>query len=148
LQIRHIGDDEIHAEHLLVGKHQPTIYDDNIVPVLVDAHVLADLAHSAQWNDADWLRARGSSTLRGALGWLFWFVSPSQTILSLYDAGSTRYLFPKATLWENHAGDEAAPRSPPVRVPFTLSQMRRRMRESRRIAHVMRMNTRLEARAK
>src|SRR5262249_47861164 len=54
-------------------------------------------------------------------------------ISSLYASGSARRWFPTATLWWNRAGDELAPRGPLIRIAFTLSQMRRDARESRRI---------------
>jgi hypothetical protein len=43
LQIRDIGNHEIDAQHLLVGELESRIDDEQILPVLQDMHVLADL---------------------------------------------------------------------------------------------------------
>ena len=51
-QVRHVGHDEVDAEHLLVGEHQAAVDDDDLVPVLEDVHVLADLADAAERHDA------------------------------------------------------------------------------------------------
>ena len=48
LEVRHIGHDQVDAEHLLVGEHQAAVDDHDLVAVLEDVHVLADLAHAAQ----------------------------------------------------------------------------------------------------
>ena len=53
LEIRDVGDDEVDAEHLLVGEHEPAVDDDDVVAVLEEVHVLADLAHPAERDDAE-----------------------------------------------------------------------------------------------
>ena len=53
LEVGDVGDDEVDAEHLLVGEHQPAVDDDDVVAVLEDVHVLADLAHPAERDDAE-----------------------------------------------------------------------------------------------
>ena len=53
LEIGDVGDDEVDAEHLLVGEHQSAVDDDDLVAVLEDVHVLADLAHPAERDDAE-----------------------------------------------------------------------------------------------
>src|SRR3990172_2013672 len=52
-EIGDVGDDEIDAEHLLVGEHQAAVDDDDVVAVLEDEHVLADLAHPAERDDPE-----------------------------------------------------------------------------------------------
>ena len=52
LEVGDVGHDEVDAEHLLVGEHQPAVDDDDLVAVLEDVHVLADLAHAAERDDA------------------------------------------------------------------------------------------------
>ena len=53
LEVGDIGDDEVDAEHLLVREHQPAVDHDDVVAVLEHVHVLADLAHSAERDDAE-----------------------------------------------------------------------------------------------
>ena len=53
LEVGDVGDDEVDAEHLLVGEHQSAVDDDDLVAVLEDVHVLADLAHPAERDDAE-----------------------------------------------------------------------------------------------
>ena len=53
LEVGDVGDDEVDAEHLLVGEHEPAVDDDDVVAVLEDVHVLADLAHPAERDDAE-----------------------------------------------------------------------------------------------
>ena len=52
-QVGDVGDDEVDAEHLLVGEHQPAVDDDDVVAVLDDVHVLADLPHPAERDDPE-----------------------------------------------------------------------------------------------
>ena len=51
LEVGDVGHDEVDAEHLLVGEHQPAVDDDDVVAVLEHVHVLADLAHAAERDD-------------------------------------------------------------------------------------------------
>ena len=53
LEVGDVGDDEVDAEHLLVREHQPAVDDHDLVAVLEDVHVLADLAHPAERDDAE-----------------------------------------------------------------------------------------------
>ena len=55
LEIGDIRHDEVDPEHLLVREHQPAVDDDDVVAVLEDVHVLADLAHPAERDDPEWL---------------------------------------------------------------------------------------------
>ncbi len=52
-QVRDVGNDEVDPEHFLVGEHEPAVDDDDIVAVLEDVHVLADLPHAAEGDDAE-----------------------------------------------------------------------------------------------
>ena len=63
LEIGDVGDDEVDAEHLLVGEHEAAIDDDDLVAVLEDVHVLADLAHPAERDDAERMVGRGCGHL-------------------------------------------------------------------------------------
>jgi hypothetical protein len=60
LEIADVGDDEVDAEHLLVGEHEAAIDDDDVVAVLEHVHVLADLPHPAKRDDAERLLGLGS----------------------------------------------------------------------------------------
>ena len=53
LEVGDVGDDEVDAEHLLVGEHEPAVDDDDVVAVLEHVHVLADLADAAERDDAE-----------------------------------------------------------------------------------------------
>ena len=53
LEIGDVGDDEVDAEHLLVGEHQAAVDHDDLVAVFEDVHVLADLAYPAERDDAE-----------------------------------------------------------------------------------------------
>jgi hypothetical protein len=64
LQVADVGNDEIDAEHLLVGEHQAAVDDDDVVAVLEHVHVLADLAHAPQGDDAK-RRVVGNRVLAG-----------------------------------------------------------------------------------
>ncbi|MNN52211.1 hypothetical protein D3C81_1668950 [compost metagenome] len=46
-QITDVGNDNINAEHVLLGKFQTRINYNNIIRILHYIHVLADLAHAA-----------------------------------------------------------------------------------------------------
>ena len=52
LQVGDVGDDEVDAEHLLVGEHQAGVDDDHVVALLDGHHVLADLANTAERDHA------------------------------------------------------------------------------------------------
>ena len=70
-----VRDDHIHAEHLAVREHQTAVHDDHIAVALVDGHVLADLAQTAQRVDMDGgrcllglLRTARAAVIVGAAG--------------------------------------------------------------------------------
>ena len=50
-QVAVVGNDHVDAVHIVVGKAHAAVHHDNVVPVFVDGHVLADLVESAQRND-------------------------------------------------------------------------------------------------
>ena len=52
LEVGDVGDDQVDPEHLLVGEHQAAIDHDDVIAVLEDVHVLADLADPAERDDA------------------------------------------------------------------------------------------------
>jgi hypothetical protein len=64
LEVGDVGDDEVDAEHLLVGEHQAAVDDDDVVAVLEHVHVLADLPHPAERDDAE-RRVVGRGILAG-----------------------------------------------------------------------------------
>ena len=53
-----IVDDDVDAEHLVVGKHQAAVDDDQVVVRLDDGHIAADFAAAAERDDADVRRRR------------------------------------------------------------------------------------------
>ena len=70
-----VRDDHVHAEHLAVREHQTAVHDDHIAVALVDGHVLADLAQTAQRVDMDGgrcllglLRTARAAVIVGAAG--------------------------------------------------------------------------------
>ncbi len=52
-EVGHIRDHEVDPEHLLVREHQSAVDDDDVGAVLEDVHVLADLPHPAERDDAE-----------------------------------------------------------------------------------------------
>ena len=60
-QVGDVGDDEVHAGHVLFGEHNPGVDDDDVVAVLKGHHVLADFAEAAQGDDPQYV-PRGCAT--------------------------------------------------------------------------------------
>ena len=58
-QVAEVGQDEVDAEVLVAREREPGVDDDDLAAVLVDGHVLADLAEAAERDDPK----RRSSTL-------------------------------------------------------------------------------------
>ena len=52
-QVGHVRDDQIHPEHILLGKHAPAVHDDDVVLIFKNGHVLADFIHAAQRNNPE-----------------------------------------------------------------------------------------------
>ena len=50
--VRKVVDNDIDAEHFVVGKHQAAVDDHHVVVGLDDRHIAADLAAAAQRNNA------------------------------------------------------------------------------------------------
>ena len=51
LEVGDVADDQVDAEHLLVREGQAAVDDDDVVAVLEDGHVPADLADAAEGHD-------------------------------------------------------------------------------------------------
>ncbi len=60
-QVSVIGDDQVDAKHIVFGKHQPSVDDENLPLALDDHHVLAHLAQPAEGNDAQFAAHDGAS---------------------------------------------------------------------------------------
>ena len=52
-QVGDVRDDEVYPEHLFVGEHEAAVDHDDVVAVLEDVHVLADLPHASQGDDPE-----------------------------------------------------------------------------------------------
>ena len=50
-QIRDIVDDEVYAEHIVVGKSESAVDDENIIAIFKHGQVFSDLAEAAERND-------------------------------------------------------------------------------------------------
>ena len=50
-QIGNIRDDEVDAEHILLGEHQPRVHNENLIIHTDGSHVLSDLAKTAKRYD-------------------------------------------------------------------------------------------------
>ena len=50
-EVRHIGDHQVNAVHILVGEAHAAVDDDDLAAVLIDGHVLADLVEAAKRDD-------------------------------------------------------------------------------------------------
>ena len=59
LEVGDVGDDQVDPEHLLVREHQAAVDHHDLVAVLEDEHVLADLPHPAERDDSERLVVRG-----------------------------------------------------------------------------------------
>ena len=58
-QVGDVRDDQVDPEHFLIGEHESAVNDDDVVAVLEDVHVLADLPHASEGDDAErYLRIR------------------------------------------------------------------------------------------
>jgi len=53
LEVGDVGDDEVHPQHLLVGKHHPAVEDEDLIPLLQKPHVFADLSDASEGNERD-----------------------------------------------------------------------------------------------
>jgi hypothetical protein len=69
-QIGEIVDDDVDAEHFVIGEHQTAVDDDQVVASFDDRHVPADLAAAAEGHDANerlvgrsWYDERVSATV-------------------------------------------------------------------------------------
>ena len=51
-QIRDIGNYQVDAQHILIGKAESAVDDDDIVGIFHDGQVFTDLVQSAEGNDA------------------------------------------------------------------------------------------------
>ena len=66
-QVAEVREDQVDAEVLVPREREPGVDDDRVVPVLVDGHVLPDLAESAERDDSQrfWhRRSLGAGTSR------------------------------------------------------------------------------------
>ena len=52
-EVGDVRNDEVDTEHRLVGEHEPAVDHDDVVAVLEDVHVLADLPHASEGDDAE-----------------------------------------------------------------------------------------------
>src|SRR5690242_10036746 len=50
-QVCDVGDDEVDAQHLVLGEHQAAVDEEDLLPALEGHHVLADLAQATERDD-------------------------------------------------------------------------------------------------
>ena len=50
-EIRHIGNDQVDAVHVVPGEGHAAVHHDDLAAVLIGGHVLADLVETAQGDD-------------------------------------------------------------------------------------------------
>ena len=50
-EVVEIGNDQVHAGHVVVGEHEARIHNHHMRTVLKDHHVEADFPESPQWYD-------------------------------------------------------------------------------------------------
>src|SRR5690606_15230288 len=53
LEVGDVGDKQVHPQHLLVGKHHPAVEDEDLIPLLQEPHVFADLSDAYKRNERD-----------------------------------------------------------------------------------------------
>ena len=49
--IAHVGDDDVNAQHVALGKHQAAVNNQQLVVVFDHQHILADVAQPSQRDD-------------------------------------------------------------------------------------------------
>ena len=69
--IAEIGDDDINAEHLAVGKSKTAVNDEHIVRTLNDRKILTDLVKTSEGDDPDGSMTLRLTLLHAAAAWLF-----------------------------------------------------------------------------
>jgi len=52
-QVRNIGDHQVYAQHILLGKNRAAVHNENILAVFNDGNVFAELVHAAQGDDLE-----------------------------------------------------------------------------------------------
>ena len=67
-KIGKIRDDDIHAEHFRIGKHESGVYDDHVAAVFQDGHIQADLADTAERDDREGFSVPVRGEGRGCCG--------------------------------------------------------------------------------
>ncbi len=68
-QIGHVGNDHVHAVHIVAGEGHAAVHHDDVAAVFVNGQVLADLVETAKGNDFDFFcHGNGSSSK-------MWYVS-------------------------------------------------------------------------
>ena len=66
-QVRHIGDDQVDTQHIILGESQTAVDDDDIITIFQHSHVFTDLFQTTQSDD-----------FQIHLGFLFRFISRTQ----------------------------------------------------------------------
>ena len=51
-QVLEIGDDVIHPQHIIIGKHQTGIDDQDLPVIFIGHHILADFSESPNRNNS------------------------------------------------------------------------------------------------
>ena len=51
VQVAEIGDDQVYAQHVVFGEHDPRVHDDDVTAVFQDHHVLAHFPQSSEGDD-------------------------------------------------------------------------------------------------
>lgn len=51
-EIGHIRDDDVDPKHVVFRKHQTSVYDQDILAILHEGHILADLTHPTHGDNA------------------------------------------------------------------------------------------------
>src|SRR5436305_1960922 len=60
-QVGDVGDDQVDAQHRLLGEHEAAVDHDDVVAVLEGHHILADLFKAAQRDGAQFRLCQSSS---------------------------------------------------------------------------------------
>ena len=51
--VREVRKDEVDTGVVVIREHDSGVYEDDVVPVLEDGHVLADTVESPEWDDSE-----------------------------------------------------------------------------------------------
>ena len=99
-QIGHVGDNQVNAGHILSGKLDAAVDDDDVIAAFQGQHIFADFAQPAQRNDAQRGGGGGVSVVSSSQSNLLY--SRARTVMPRYEPlcqGTNRHSGASRNLW-------------------------------------------------